>query len=788
MRAPGFTVVATVTLALGIGATAAEFSVFNYIALNPVPWEHPEGIVSLSESNLRRDASRRGVATAKYPEWREQARSFEDLAAVRWASFNLTESDQLDVLEGGQATPNTFSLLGIRPFLGRGFHTEEAEPGAAPVAVLSHRAWQLRFGGDPTIVGRAIDIDGEPVTIVGVLSQYQWFPWHDSELVTPLRGTAEDLSRTDHTLTVYGRLAAGVSIEQAQSEMDVVAGRLAGQYPETDAEWTVRVEYTRDVFWFPALQNASFVAMAAFGIVLLIACGNVANLQLARGAARQKEIAIRSAIGASRAQIVRQLLVESVLLALITLPLSLLVTSWAMDWMTSLMPADSMATVEQMIRMDPAALVFIAVVTLSSVLLFGLTPALKASRMDLASGLKQGGERGSRGAGGQKLRSGLVVAQIALSMGLLVSAGLMIQWSIRLQSIDAGFPTENLLTTRLELPEQRYPEAEDWKSFQRELLTGVEALPGVRSASTIASSPFGWSATRDFTIRGRQLGPQEEPPLARWSNVSMGYFDTLGLRLLQGRSFLEGDRETSVPVVVVSELLARRYFGESSPLGEHLIFEDGEAREIVGVVSDVSESRDSARLELQIYEPYAQRPSADMSIVVRTEAPPLSLASALRREVFSSDPLLPIVSIQTMNQRIERSLWMPGVLTSVLATLAGLALVLTIVGVYGVVSYATSRRTGEFGIRAALGASPGTIARLVLRQAAVLAAWGVSIGLLLALGLTRLLASAMYNLEAFEPATLLGLSMLLVGVTLAACTVPAVRATRSDPMLALQVE
>ncbi len=576
IRSPGFTVVATVTLALGIGATAAEFSIFNQVVLNPVPWEHPESIVTLSESNLRQDASRRDVSTAKYPEWREQARSFDDLVAVRWMRFNLTESDQLDVLEGGQTTPNALSVLGIRPFLGRGFLTEEAEPGAAPVAMLSYRTWQLRFGADPAIVGRAIDVDGEPVTIVGVFSKYQWFPWHDSELVTPLRGTAKDLSRTDHALRVYGRLAPGVSIEQATSEMEVVARRLADQYPETDADWTARVEYTRDIFWYAAGQRAVFVALTAFGIVLLIACGNVANLQLARGAARQKEIAIRSALGASRAQIVRQLTVESVLLALVSLPLSFFVTRWALDWMTGLMPADSMATLEQIIRMDLVALAFIAVVSLSSVLLFGLAPALKASQMDLTSSLKQGGERGSRGAGGQKLRSSLVVAQIALSMGLLVSAGLVIQWTIRLQSIDAGFPTENLLTTRLELPKQRYPEVEDWRTFQQELVAGIEALPGVRTASTIASMPFGGSATRDFAIRGRPVGPQEEPPLARWSNVSPDYFDTLGLRLLQGRGFLESDRETSVPVLVVNELLARRYFGEASPLGEYLIFEDGD--------------------------------------------------------------------------------------------------------------------------------------------------------------------------------------------------------------------
>jgi putative ABC transport system permease protein len=788
IRAPGFTVVATVTLALGIGATAAEFTVFNSLHLNPVPWENPGSIVAVLESNLRQDSSRRGVATAKYVEWREQTQSFEGLVGARWSSFNLTEPDQLDVLEGAQATPNAFPVLGIRPFLGRGFLSEEAEPGAAPVAMLSYRTWHLRFGGDPAIVGRAIDIDGHPVTVVGVFSDRQWFPWASAELVTPLRLSAEDLSRTDHTLDVYARLAPGVSMVQAQSEMDVVVRRLADEYPETDADWTARVLPLSELFTAPATRNASLVSMVAFFLVLLIACGNVANLQLARGAARQKEIAIRSAIGASRGQIVRQLLIESVLLALLALPLSFLVMGWFMDWLISLVPVDNLATTLQVIKVDTAVLVFLGVTSFATVLVFGLAPALKASRTDLVSGLKQGGERGSRGAGGQRLRSSLVVVQIALSLALLISAGLLIQWSIRLRSIDAGFPTENLLTTFLELPEQRYPEEDHWKTFQRELLAGIEALPGVRSASAAASPPFGWSPRRDFTIRGRPLGPQDAAPMARWSNVSPGYFDTLGLRRLQGRGFLESDRESSVPVVIVNESLASRYFGEEGAVGEHLVFAGGEAREIVGVVGDISEDRASAFTDLQLYEPYAQRPTAEMGIVIRTEGPPLSLAMALRRAVLSRDPLLPVVTMQSMSQRVEGSLWISGVMTSVLTTLAGLALLLTIVGVYGVVNYATSRRISEFGIRAALGASPGTIAGLVLRQAAVLAAWGVSIGLLLALGLTRLLAAAMYNLEAFEPATLLGLSLLLLGVTLAASTLPAFRATRADPMLALQGE
>ncbi len=787
VRSPGFAIVAIATLALGIGANSAIFRVLDIVVLNPLPWEDPEHIVNVWEVRVLQDSTR-GVATAKYPEWREQARSFEDLAAARWGNFNLTDGDRPDAVEGARVAPSIFAVLGVRPSLGRPFLEEEAEPGAPKVAILSHGLWERRFGRDPDIVGRSLGIDGEPVTIVGVIPEATYLPWPQTELVTPLRMGPEDLSRTDHALNVFGRLAPGVSISRAQRELDLIAARLAEHYPETDAEWRARVQYTRDTYIDKDTQNAAILVMGAVVMVLLIACANVANLQLARGAARQKEIAIRSAIGASRVQITLQLLTESALLALLALPLSLLVSHLSFDGILSLMPPDA-AWLEAFFRVDPPLLLIAAGIASLTALLFGLTPALKASKTDLTSDLKQGGERGSSGAGGQRLRSTLVVAQIAVSLGLIVGAGLLIKRSIRMQSVDAGFPTENLLTTYLELPRERYPEPDHWKSFQRELLTRLEGLPGVRSASTAASAPFGGPYdARDFTIRGKSFGPDDEIPRALWSNVSTGYFETLGLRLLQGRTFLESDRGNSVPVVVINDSLARRFFENESPLGQYLVYSDGTEREILGVVSDVSEFRAFAFTDLHLYEPYMQRPSANLAVLVRTQGPPLSLGSALRREVRASDPLLPLFSLQSMTRRIEISLWFPRALTNIMATLAGVALALTIVGVYGVVSYATSRRTGEFGIRAALGAEPSAIAGLVLRQAALLAGWGVAIGLFLALAVTQLLAALVYDMEAFDPVAFLMLSLLLVAVALAASAIPALRATRADPMIALHAE
>ena len=638
-------------------------------------------------------------------------------------------------------------------------------------------------------MGREIEIDGGAVTIVGMLSRTGWFPWPFAQLLTPLRLGAESLSRTDRSLNVYGRLAPCTTLSQAQSEMDVVARRLADHYPETDREWQARVRYTREIQRGGSNATASFLTMGAVAMVLLIACLNVANLQLARGAARRKEIAIRSAIGATRGQILRQLLAENVLLALVALPLSLLVTRWTFDWILAIVGAIDVDWLRPLFQVDQLVIVAAVVISLSTVLLSGLTPALKASKTDLTSDLKQGGERGSRGIGGLRLRSCLVVAQIAFSLGLIVSAGLLIQRSTRMQSLDAGFNTENLLTLSVTLPEQRYPEPEHWKTFQRELLTRLESLPSVTSVAAGASVPFGGYSIDDFTVRGRPLGPQDEPPLSVWTNVSTGYFDTLGQRLVRGRNFGEGDREGSVPVVIVSESLVRRHFGEASPLGKYLVLEDGEEREIVGVVGDVGQFRAwDPVTELQMYEPYAQRPSANMSVVLRTQGPPLSLGPAVRREIRAIDARLPIFLVVSMERLIENHMSLPQALTDILATLAGVALLLTIVGVYGIVSYSTSRRLGEFGIRAALGADPGTIARLVLRQAGVLSTWGVGIGLLLALAIGQVLSTILYEMEAFDPLVLAGFALVLTGVALAASTLPAVRAARTDLTLSLQAE
>lgn len=786
---PGFSIVAILTLALGIGSNAAIYSAVNGLILDPLPWDNSGDVLALSESNPRQGVTQGGVSTAKFLEWRDQARSFRELAAARFAAFNLTDGDRNMLADGFLVTPNALEAAGIRPPLGRGFLPEDAAPGAPRVVVLTHGLWQSRYGSDPGIVGRDIEVNGEPARVVGVLDRVQWLPTPWTEVLGPLRFEPDERSRTDHALNVYGLLAPGSSVEAAQSEMTLIAQRLAAQYPESDTGWGILVEDARAVIVQGSNRAGVWLWMGLATFVLLIACANVANLQLARGAGRQKEIAIRAAVGAPRARIVRQLLTESSLIALLALPLALLVARWVIDYLLSFTPGryDYMGV---MIRLDGGVFAFAALAAALTVIFAGLVPSLSASKTNLTVALKEGGERGSSNRGAQRLRSVLVVVQIALALSLLVSAGLFLERFSRLMQTDPGFELENLLATSIELPAERYPEAEHWRLFERDLLARVERLPGVRSVGSATWTPFSFGGGgRTFAIQGRALGEQDEQPSASWTNVSMGYFDALGVRLVEGRKFEPADREGSVPVVIVNQALARRYFGDESPLGQRVLFDQDElAREIVGVIGDSAQYSFTQPVFPQLYEPSAQQPGRNMHLLVRTQADPLSLGPALRSELQAMDPLLSLYLLETMSQRTRDSLWPQRLSATIVAVVAAIALGLALVGVYGVVSYSTSQRTAEFGIRAALGADPARIARLVVRQAVVLAAWGSAAGLVLAWWMSRGLAALLPGVPEFAPFRFIGLALVLAAAALLASAVPALRATRADPMIPLRAE
>lgn len=791
-RSPGFTLVATLTLALGIGANGAIFSIVSGTLLNGLPWQKPATIVGISEQNLRQDIRDRWVSTAKYREWRDQLRSFADIGAVVPWGFNLTDRGELDFVDAAVVTPNNFQMLGIRPMLGRGLVPEDGRAGAEKVVVLSHGLWKRRYGADPGIVGSALEIDGEPATVVGVLSDAQWFPWPWTQLVAPLHLEPEQLSRTDHRLGVFARLAPGVSLDEAQAELDVVARRFAAEYPETDEGWTYAAALSRDRVVMGPTRTAIWILMGAVGFVLLIACANVANLLLARGAGRQRELAIRSAVGATRVQLGRQLVTESAVLALLALPLALFVTRWSLDFMLSRVPA-SVTYMHQFFRLDAPVLGFLIGASVLTVFVFGLTPALHASNPDLVRSLKEGGDRGSSHAGRQGLRSGLVVVQIGLALSLLIACGLLIQSFANTRSVDPGFRVEGLLTTSLSLPEARYPQADHWRAFQRDVLARMERLPGVQSAATVTNAPFGFGGWgRTFHVEGHEPAGDEPIPQGLWSNTSPDYFRTLGVRLLQGRVLRETDSESALRVVVVNETLARRHFPGESPLGKRIVVDyEGETREsleIVGVVTDIKHWGFRDEPTPQMYEPFQQRPTAFMSLVLRTTVPPETVAPSLRREVRGLDPLLPVFTVETMSSRATRALWQQSLFALQMGILGGLALVLASVGVHGVVSVSTAQRTREFGIRSALGAEPRGIALLVLRDSVRLAAGGVALGLLLTALLVRAISGLLYEVAPWDPLTFVSISMLLAAVALVSSAVPALRATRVDPMVALRAE
>ncbi len=791
IRSPGFTLVSVVTLALGIGMTSAQFSIVSGTLLNSLPWKDPETLVAILERHRLSPGNPRGVASSKYIEWREQVRSFTELGAAHMGGVNLTDDNRLDHVESAHVTPSSFQVVGTRPLLGRNLIDADAAPDAPPVAILTEGLWMRRYGSDPAIIGRTIEIDDVPVTVVGVQAAAQWFPWPWIQIITPLRFDPAKVSRTDHQLTVYGRLLDGVTMRQAQAEMDVIAAAMAQQYPETDRDWGSQVVLMRDQIVEGPTRTGIWIMMGAVGFVLLIACANVANLLLARAATRQKEMAIRSALGATRPQIVLQLLTEAALLALVALPFALLMTNWTIQGLLSQVPP-SVTYMEQFFRFDPPVWIFCAVITLSTVVFFGLAPALQASGPDLSTSLKEGGERGSSH-GRQRLRLGLVVGQIALALALLVSSGLMIESFMNLQTADPGFETANLVVTQLNLSEARYTEPDHHRAFQRDVLQRIGRLPGVVDVGTTQNAPFGFGGRGvEFRVRGGAQPTEAEIPLANWANVSPNYHALMGIPLVRGRALEQGDGEGGRAVIVINETLARRYFVDEDPIGEHLIFEldDGEEieHEIVGVARDIINWGFNEEKWPLIYAPFVQAPTAFMNVIVRTRGAPLKEVPSLRAEFASIDPNLALFQFESMTDRMQRSKWQQRLFAVLMVALGMLALVLASVGVYGVVSYSTARRTREFGIRSALGAAPSGIAGLVLREALVLAGLGLALGALLGAGMARVLQALLYEISPWRPLTFLTVALLLAAVALVASAVPARRATRVDPMIALRVE
>ena len=797
-KSPAFTAIAVLTLALGIGANTAIFSVVNGVLLHPLPYEDPDRLVVVWNELPQEGLPQLWFSEPELIDYRQRQQSFEGMAAFSGGGGNLTGSGEPLRVTAANVSANFFPLLRVDAFLGRTFTPEEDTPRNDRVTVLGHGFWQRRFGGDPTIIGETVSLSDNPYTVVGVMPSGFAFPDGDVDLWTPLAiDTADPNGRGSHYLRVLARLKSGVTFEQASADMHNIAKQMEQDYPDyyrPDRAWNTYLVPLHESE-VGEVRPALLVLLGAVGFVLLIACANVANLLLARAAVREKEVAIRAALGAGRLRIVRQLLTESVLLALVGGAAGLLLAFWSLRVLVALGP-ENLPRLEE-IGIDAGVLGFTMGVSLLTGIVFGLVPALHASRPDLHDALKEGG-RSAAGAGHHRLRGLLVVSEVALSLVLLIGAGLMIKSFYRLLQVDPGYRTENVLTFRLSLPSARYAEDHQVLGFYRRLQEKIAALPDVRAAGAVSHLPLG-GAYSSGSVFVEELPPNSPNfPFGYFESdrryATSGYFRAMRMNLLKGRLLEESDHAEAPLVAVVDESFARRAWpAEPDPIGKRVgvnLTPDGEPlwRTVVGVVRHVKNYGLDTEGRGQIYFPHAQFPIQTMFVTVRMGGDPVVAQAAVRNQVAALDPSLPLFNVATMEERLAESVAQDRFNMQLLGIFAAVALVLAAVGIYGVMSYSVSQRTHEIGIRMALGAQPADVLKLVVRQGMVLTLIGVAVGLAASFALTRFLSSLLFGVSATDPATFAGVALLLAAVALLACYIPARRATRVDPLVALRYE
>ena len=804
LKNPGFTLIAVFTLGLGIGANTAIFSVVNGVLLRPLAYREPERIVTLL------NYGRGPVSPANFLDFRSGSQSFEQMAAAEAWGATLAGADRAEAIGGLRMGEGLFALLGEQPLLGRTLQSEDYQPGKDHVLVLSHKLWQRAFGGDRNIVGRNITLSGESYAVVGVMPpQFQFPPFWSTraEMWTPLDLRPRATSRGGSSLRVFARLKPGVTLQQAQSEIDTMNKRLAQAYPEANAGLNLRVDLLNDKV-VGNVRLALLVLSGAVGFVLLIACANVACLLLARAAARQTEASVRVALGASRWRIVRQLLTESLLLSVCGAAVGILLAVWGVDWLTTLLAGNSSSFNVRLprlseIRIDMTALGFALAVTLATSLLFGLVPALAASKPDLNQALKESG-RGAAG-GRRRLRETLVVVELALALVMLIGAGLLINSFLKLQAVDPGFNPRNALTMTVSLAGASQYVGPTRESFYRQLTDRLTALPGVESVSAINHLPLaGDTWTRALTIEGRPLPPPGQGIEVVFRVSRPGYFQTMGIPLRAGRDFTEYDATNAPGVIILNETLARRHWPSEDPIGKRVTLDDPRDNSrapqwltVVGVVKDVKQDSWTDAPSNEIYLAFQQsrdfyagtaRHFNAMTIVVRTSVEPQSLGATAQETVRSLDRNLPVSSVATMEQVITDTLWQPRFNLQLIGIFAALAMTLAAIGLYGVMSYSVAQRTREVGLRMALGAGRRDVLNLVVGQGMRLALAGVALGLLASVALTRLMEKLLFEVSATDFSTFAVIAVLLTLVALVACLIPARRAMKVDPMVALRCE
>jgi putative ABC transport system permease protein len=784
LRAPSFTYVAVLTLALGIGATSAIFSVVNGVLLRPLPYPEPGALVRVHE--LLPQYGRFSVAPANFLDWRQQAREFEGLAAYGSLSGTIPGLDGPERIQGVQVSWDVFRLLRVTPAHGPGFTADQDRPGHNNVIVLSHGLFQRRFNSDPAIVGTSITMNGTPMTVAGVMPPGFYFPSRTTEFWRPAGFDPANATRGGHFLGVIGRLKENTpgGLARASTEMKAIAERLAVQYPDSNARESAEVVPLLDQIVGP-VRPALMTLLAAVGVVVLIACANVANLLLVRASVRDRELAIRVAMGASRRQIIRQMLVESSVLAAAGGTLGLLLAYFSIPSIRTL-GATSIPRVAD-VTLDGTVLLVVLSVSMLTGVLFGMAPAWQASRAGLGAVLKEGG-RSAVGAGGRWLRSGLLVGEVALSLVLLVGAALLLRSFANVTGVDPGFEPERSLVFQVGLPQTAYPDAPSRAAFFDRLLERFEAVPGVEAAGMTQSLPLRGSYVLSFSMRNKPAPPVGQEPSANHRSVSPGYFQTMGIPLKAGRTFTAQDTPASPMVAVIDEAFARRHFPDENPIGQGLDIGNGSTGfyEVVGVVGNVRHSGLDADATPTMYVPFKQDIFAQMWMVARSGSDPAMLTNGLRQALREIDPAIPMSSVATMSSILGESVAERRFSMLLLIVFAGIALFLAAVGLYGVVAYSVSQRTREIGLRLAIGAAPANVLRMVIGGGLKLALVGVAIGLGAAWASSGMIQSLLFDVEPVDLSSYAATAVALLAVAALAAYVPARRAMRVDPLVALQ--
>lgn len=797
LKSPGATLVAMIALSLGIGANTAIFSVVNAVLLRPMQYRDPERLVVVWQTQLSKGVQREQVSAADYKDWVEQNRVFDRIAAIRAQPAVLTGGELPERVETAVVSPAVFELLGVKAVLGRTFLPEEDQPGRSLVAVIGNGLWKRRFGGDSNVLGKSLIVDGASVTIVGVAPPDFRLLDTPAELWMPYRPEPKDLGlsqRGFRTLKVIAHLKPGVGMDQALSDMRSIASRLEHEYADIDSGWSVKIVPLREQLTGDIRQTL-WTLLGAVAFVLLIACANVANLLLVRSASREKEVAIRTSLGAEPLRLVRQLLTESVMLSAASGIVGLLLAYWGVSLLMRLGPPDLSRAGE--ITVDWRVLLFTLLVAVFTGILFGLAPALSSVKTDLNTALKTSGRSSTGSRGRARLRNILVVCEIASCMLLLIGAGLLIRSFIRLANVNPGFRPDHVLSMQVALPQSRYSGL-NVALFHKRLIGRLETLPGVQLAGIARNLPLsGSDASLNFVIENAPVLASAEQPRAKYRAASAGYFAAMGIPLVRGRYFDHTDGEKTPGVVIVNDTMSRRFWPNADPVGKRMKagFDDSQWCTIVGIVGDVKHRGLDADINPEMYYHYLQVPASlmnfvegTMTIVLRTNADPASLTSAARNEVRNLDKDQPVFNVKTMDEMLHDSVSQPRFRTLLLGIFAGVAMVLAATGLYGVIAYSVNQRINELGVRVALGAQKSDVLKLIVGQGARLAGTGILIGLLLALGLMRIVSKLLFGVDATDPLTYAGTAVLILVVALGASYIPALKAMKVDPVIALRYE